>query len=80
MNTPAGIAAQVGSQETGGNRAAGMCHHRERYGPQQYEVIVAEAPRQVGRKRIADAGAMGRVSARTEADDLGEVVGSSARG
>ena len=50
------------------------------HGPQQYQVIVAEAPRQVARKRIADAGAMGRVSARTETDYLGEIIGSSGGG
>ena len=39
-----------------------------------------EAPRQVGRKRIADAGAVGRVSVRTEADDLREIIGSAGGG
>jgi hypothetical protein len=63
---------------------AGMCHHREghsrQHGPQQYEVIVTEAARQIGRKRIADAGAVGRVPVRTEADDLREIIGSAGGG
>jgi hypothetical protein len=84
MNAPAGVAAQIGAQETGGDRMAGMCHHREghrgQHGPQQYEVIVAKAPRPVGRERIADAGAMGRVSVFPETDDLREIIGGAPGG
>ena len=63
---------------------AGMCHHREghgrQHGPQQYDLIVVEAPRPVGRERIADAGAVRRVPVRTEADDLREIIGSAGGG
>ena len=61
-----------------------MGHHRERHrgqhGLQQYEIIIAEAVRQIARKRIADAGAMGSVPVRTEADDLREIIGSAGGG
>src|SRR5439155_27133007 len=43
-------------------------------------VIVTEATRQVGRKRIADAGAVRRIPVRTEADDLREIIGSARGG
>ena len=63
---------------------AGVRHHSERYGgqhgAQQCEVVVAEARRQVGGKRIANTGAAGRVPARAEADDLSEIIGSAGGG
>ena len=63
---------------------ATMCLHREghdrQHGLQQCEVIVAEARRPVGRKRIADAGAVGGIPVRTEADDLREIIGSAGGG
>ena len=79
MNAPSGIAAEIGLEQAGGDRVAGMRHHRERHGRQdglqQRKVVLAKAPRPVGRERIADAGAARRVALRAEADDLGEIVG-----
>ena len=63
---------------------AAMGHHRERqrgqHSLQQYEIIITEAVRQIARKRIADAGAVGSVPIRTEADDLREIIGSAGGG
>ena len=61
-----------------------MGHHREgqrrQHGAQQNQIIVTETARQIGRKRIADAGAVRRVAAGTEANDLGEIVGGAGGG
>jgi len=34
MNALAGVAAQIGAEETGGDRVAGICHQREGHGRQ----------------------------------------------
>src|SRR6202043_3003104 len=48
--------------------------------PQQGDVIFAETFKAVGRKRIGDAGSARGVALRSEADDLGEIVGAASPG
>jgi len=74
VNPFAGVAAEISLQETGGDHVAPMGHHRDgqrgQNGSQQDEIVVTETVRQIGCKRITDAGPVGRIAVGTEADHL----------
>jgi hypothetical protein len=79
MNALPGIAAEIGFQQTGGDRVPGMRHHGEgedrQYSLQQDEFIVSEAFRPVDGKGIADTGSARGIAIRTKANDLREIIG-----
>src|SRR5215472_2242138 len=78
MNKTAGIVAEIGGEQAGGNRVLGIRNNRKCYRGQhrldQAEIVLAKALWAIGREREADPAVRERLGHHANRDQFGDII------